>query len=215
LQISDETARRYIKCFEAIQARAKRIKDDSLPIHLLGTPAGELADQDRNVLRTIITTLINGDSQQALLLELRINKPRKSLPADKDTSAARKENRAKMTPKIASCYFRAAWNRMAKGAGAIRTFLHRQDLEAWLVEIPWVSKEPEVVGLEEYVGKAATILDTAKADIEAIAKKLEGFFEAKAEGYRATAKYEATAAKREKRKETRRNKQATTTKRKP
>jgi hypothetical protein len=209
LQISDETSRRYIKCFEAVQARAKRIKDDSLPIHLLGTPAGELADQDRNVLRTIITTLINGDSQQALLQELRINKPSKPLNGG-DTSAARKANLAKLTPEIASRLWMADWNRMAKSAKSINAFSRRQDLEMWLHLIPLRSDSPAVIGLVEYRGKLATILEEAKEDIEAILKKLDGFIDAKHESATATAKHEAAAAKR-----IRRNKQPTTTKRKP
>jgi hypothetical protein len=171
LQISDETSRRYIKCFEAIQARAKRIKDDSLPIHLLGTPAGELSDQDRNVLRTIITTLINGDSQQAMLLELRINQPK---PVNGgDTSAARKAKLAKMNSAMAAELFQNAFASLTKGLSETLKFRKRQDLDKWLALLPW-KPAGEFAGLLSYREETAALLANAVIDLKALIEKIDG-----------------------------------------
>jgi hypothetical protein len=171
LQISDETSRRYLKCFEAIQARAKRIKDDSLPIHLLGTPAGELSDQDRNVLRTIITTLINGDSQQAMLLELRINQPK---PVNGgDTSAARKAKLAKMNSAMAAELFQNAFASLTKGLSETLKFRKRQDLDKWLALLPW-KPAGEFAGLLSYREETAALLANAVIDLKALIEKIDG-----------------------------------------
>lgn len=164
LQLSDETCSRYIKCFQAVQARGKRLMDDSAAIRLLGTPAAELAEKDRDMLRTIVSTLINGDSQRALLQELRINQPKPVKGGD--TTAARKANLAKLDSAMAAELFQNAFASLTKGLSATLQFRKRQDLDKWLRLLP-------PTGLLSYREAMAALLANATIDLKAVIKQID------------------------------------------
>lgn len=196
--ISDDTADRLIVYYESFEMLRKAIGEDSWQ-----RPFDLMERKEHKAIQSAVLQLPQGKHRERLVKAFGIKKAWHVLTGG-ETTAHRKANLAKMTPAIASSLWRAAWERMAKGADGIGKFRRREDLELWLYLIPLESDCPEVIGLTEYRGKLATILENAKDDIEAILKKLDGFIDAKHEGDTATAK------------RIRRKKQATTTtKRKP
>jgi hypothetical protein len=93
LQISDDTAARWVQCFEAALKRAKvRKAKEPEAGRLLEIPAAELTGDELELLAAVVDRLVDQDTQAGLLEELGIVKPSKKLEGG-DTSAFKKGER--------------------------------------------------------------------------------------------------------------------------
>lgn len=81
LGISDDTANRWIRCFEAALKKAKARKSkEPKACRLLEIPADELNGDELAALAELIQGLVVGETQAGLLEELRIVKPSNTTP---------------------------------------------------------------------------------------------------------------------------------------
>lgn len=89
LGISNDTADRWIRCYEGALTRAKARKArEPQACRLLEIPADELTGDEIEELARLVDGLVDGDTQAGLLAELRIVKPANKLPGD-DTSQSK------------------------------------------------------------------------------------------------------------------------------
>ena len=148
LGISYKTADRMIDCFEAAKVRLKKLghlgtlPDGEKKLELIFTarPA-TLADEDRERLAKVVDKLVDGDSQSALLKELKISKFHVPLTGG-DTSMHQKQkpSEAEMMAQLSFRFFHPV-------AEALQAFRRNADREVFLHTVPLHSPDAETISL--------------------------------------------------------------------
>lgn len=167
LGISWRTADRMIDSFEAAKVRLKKLghlgtlPDGEKKLELLFTarPSG-MTDDDREALAKVVDKLVDGDSQSALLQELKISKFHVPLTGG-DTSAHKKDkpSEAELMGQLAFKFFHPV-------AEALHAFRINTDREAFLHTVALYSPDEDTISLTTLERD----LEAALADVKAAKK---------------------------------------------
>jgi hypothetical protein len=176
LNISVDTADRFIACFKVVE---KRWGKEGL--RLMISPFSSLDDQQRKDFIKIVNDLLKGDNQRTLLAELKILPVMKPITGG-DTSKPRPADAGEAAAVVASVYFRNLYNDLAAAGKDVSTALHCRNFQLFLYALPLASPDTECVGLYDYQRLVAGAWDDLTKDMKALQDSIATAIAAKTEG---------------------------------
>jgi hypothetical protein len=180
LDISDDTANRWIKCFESALERAKRTNNKKArpeAVRLLQMPAAEMDGSEIQALAACVDRLVDRTTQQDLLRELGILKDTGLKGGD--TSAFQQEYKPSPFDVMANALFSDIARKLDGVKKEILSTRHHTDYRLLLQELPLESPGPLSPSLQGIKRALEEVIqgDLAKiiSDIdEAINRKMHG-----------------------------------------
>lgn len=161
--LSNDTADRFIGCYETAKLRVKNHGGDKKLLGLLETHPAKLTEEDDKLLAGMVDKLVDGDTQKSLLEELKLVKCHVALTGG-DTSKHQKKKPAN-AEQLVFAMFAPVEETITKATRAVENLRIASDYQRLLYALPLVSSEPgkpSLTALEAQL-QAALEGDIAKA----------------------------------------------------
>lgn len=177
LGISPDGADNFIKCFEAAKLRVKKHGGQTKLLGLMETHPAKLTKEDSDLLGGMVDRLLHGETQRALLDELKIFK-KASTTTGGDTSASKKKVQELAAEQLAFAFFGKATSSITKLEKHVQNLRVAPDYEGFLHTLPLHREGPDGLSLHglkitletALTGDLPKMLEDVKAAIAAAEK---------------------------------------------